>query len=98
MPFPADCDENFDPPASESIDPAGEASVFAGKMAHFVREHCAKLCGIECPQHRQSDDEIVGLPAKHSKLRDLNDARVEVAGQKYVMNLWTIQGCGHFVH
>src|SRR5262249_55744968 len=98
MSFLMNSHENFDPTASEAVDPAGEASVFSGKVAHFVCQHRAKLCGIERAQHRESDDEIIGLPAKHSKLRDLNDARIEVAGEKYVMDLWTVQGCGHFMH
>lgn len=90
--------ENFDPTASETIDPAGEASVFSGKVAHFVCQHRAKLCRVERAQHREADHEIVGLPTKHSELRDLNDARVEVAREKYVMHFWTIQRRGHFMH
>src|SRR5215216_357143 len=83
--------QHLDPTPSHAINPPGKATMLAGEVAHFMREHRAKLGRSECSQQGKAHDQVVVEPAKHSKLRNLHDRRIEVAADEHVMNLWSIE-------
>src|SRR6185295_13651690 len=91
MPLVVHARKNLVPALSYAINPPEKATMLAGEVPHFMCEHGTKLRRCECSQEGKTHDQIVVEPAKHSKLWNLHDRRVKVAGNQHVMNLWAIE-------
>src|SRR5215208_7057052 len=98
MSFLLDPGENLNPALTQTIDPTCKTTVFPRQMAYFVCEYRTKLGRIERTQQRKTNHQVITQPAKHAKLRALNDRGVVFVRDQHVMDLWTIECLAHFTN
>jgi hypothetical protein len=59
--------------------------VVAGEVSHLVRENRLELLGRERVHQRQTDQQIVALPAEQAQPGHLHDGGVVIVGQEHVV-------------